>query len=138
MSNIVFFFQTMFDFFSHCVIPNAIWDLIFIFSTHHVILNLIQDLTFIFFKNNFWFFLFYLIFFQKGFLILSFLFLLYFYFFIKIITTSLRGRNRLRVRSPQFWIWFIHSDYIFPVWLRLASTGLASTQRCKARSLCLG
>ena len=31
-----------------------------------------------------------------------FLFLLCFYFFIKIIITSLRGRNQLGVRSPQF------------------------------------
>ena len=53
-----------------------------------------------FFSNNVWFFL--------------FLLLLCFYFFIKIITTPIRWRNQLRVRSPQFWIWVIHSDYIFP------------------------
>ena len=48
---------------------------------------MIQDLI-LFFQNGFWFF--------------SFLSLPYFYFFIKIIITSLRGKNLLRVRSPQF------------------------------------
>ena len=40
--------------------------------------------------------------FSKWFLIHFFLFLLCFYFFIKIIITSLKRRNQLRVRSPQF------------------------------------
>ena len=52
--------------------------------------------------------------FKKFLIFLLFLFLLCFYFFIKIITTPLRGRNQLGVRSPLFWIWVIHSDYIFP------------------------
>ena len=101
-----FFFNQCLIFFSHCVILNAIRELILFFQKgfwfflpHGVILNLIQDLTFIFSKS-FWFFF--------------FLFLPYFYFFIKIIITSLRGRNQLEVRSPRFWIWVIYSGYIFP------------------------
>ena len=53
----------------------------------HLLRRMIQDLI-LFFQNGFWFF--------------SFLSLPYFYFFIKIIITSLRGKNLLRVRSPQF------------------------------------
>ena len=44
----------------------------------------------------------FLIFFKIVFDFFSFLFLLYFYFFIKIVITSLRGRNQLEVRSPLF------------------------------------
>ena len=62
-------------------------------------MNLIQDL---------------ILFFQKVFDSFFFISSLFLFFFIKIIITSPRGRNQLRVRSPQFWIWVIYSGYIFP------------------------
>ena len=89
----LFFFQTMFDFFYHAMsfwtwfrisllfFSKSFW---FSFLPHHVILNLIQDL--IFFSKSFWFFF--------------FLFLPYFYFFIKIITTSSKGKEPARSPKP--------------------------------------
>ena len=56
----------------------------FFFLSRHVILNLIQDL-FLFFQKVFDF---------------SFLSLLYFYFFIKIITTSSKGKEPARSPKP--------------------------------------
>ena len=107
MSNVVFFSNNVWFFLSHCVILNSFRELIFIFSKRILILFFItprhpkldSGSLFIFFKKDFDSF---------------FLSLLYFYIFIKITTTSLRGRNQLRVRSPLFWIWVIYSGYIFP------------------------
>ena len=102
------------DFFSKC------FDSFFFFNTSgHPELD--SGSHFYFFKNSFWFF--------------SFLFLLCFYFFIKIIITSHRKGDYLRVRSPIV-LNLIYSQWLYlPVWLRLASPELASTQRCNACAL---
>ena len=77
------FFQTMFDFFFGA----------YFFSKGFFISSL-----FLFFSKGFWFFFFLKFFFFS-------------IFFTKIIITSHRKGDYLRVRSPI--VWFIHSGYIF-------------------------
>ena len=104
----------MFDFFlSLCVILNAA------LLRTHLLRRMIQDLTFIF---------------SKGVLNLFYHFFV-FTFFIKIITTSSKGRETTRSPKPAV-LNLIYSQWIYlHKWLRLASTGLASTQRCNACAL---
>ena len=76
------------------------------------------------FSKIFWFFFFFI----------SSLFL----FFYKNYYYFTKGKEPARSPKPAV-LNLSYLQWIYlPVWLRLASTGLASTQRCKARSLCLG
>ena len=80
----------MFDFFYHIVSSRTRFGIslfssndVWFFLSHHVILNLIQDLTFIF-SNDVWFFYHFFV----------------FILFIKIITTSSKGKETARSPKP--------------------------------------
>ena len=77
------------------------------------------------------------IFFSKGVLNLFFITSL-FLFFHKNYYHFTKGKEPAQSPKPAV-LNLSYSQWLYlPVWLRLASPELASTQRCKARSLCLG